>query len=63
MFLNYLHRSSKDTTLKTVGKEVLLALYEGIVAFESGDYAKAVESILPVKYKIINIGGSDAQVR
>lgn len=35
---------------------------EGIVAFEDGDYSKAVELLYPIRYEIIKIGGSDAQV-
>jgi tetratricopeptide (TPR) repeat protein len=36
-------------------------LIEGALAFAQGDYARAVERILPVRYKIIRIGGSHAQ--
>lgn len=35
---------------------------EGIVAFEDGDYSKAVELLYPIRYEMIKIGGSDAQV-
>jgi tetratricopeptide (TPR) repeat protein len=36
-------------------------LIEGALAFSEGDFARAVERILPVRYKIIRIGGSHAQ--
>jgi hypothetical protein len=32
-----------------------------VLAFAHGDYARAVERILPVRYKVIRIGGSHAQ--
>jgi tetratricopeptide (TPR) repeat protein len=36
-------------------------LIDGVLAFAQGDYARAVERILPVRYKVIRIGGSHAQ--
>jgi hypothetical protein len=36
-------------------------LIDGVLAFAGGDYARAVESILPVRYEAIRIGGSHAQ--
>ncbi|MGA2043510.1 MAG: tetratricopeptide repeat protein [Roseiarcus sp.] len=36
-------------------------LVDGALAFAEGDYARAVERILPVRYKAIRIGGSHAQ--
>ena len=43
-------------------RDVTVALGEAVLAFECGDYATAVDTLLPVKYDIIRIGGSDAQV-
>jgi len=36
-------------------------LVDGALAFAQGDHARAVERILPVRYKVIRIGGSHAQ--
>jgi tetratricopeptide (TPR) repeat protein len=36
-------------------------LVDGVLAFAQGDFARAIEAILPVRYKIIRIGGSHAQ--
>ena len=36
-------------------------LVDGALAFAEGDYARAVQSILPARYKVIRIGGSHAQ--
>ena len=36
-------------------------LIDGVLAFAQGDYARTVEAILPVRYKVIRIGGSHAQ--
>ena len=39
-----------------------MALCEAFVAYDDGDFAKATDILAPLKYKIIDIGGSDAQV-
>lgn len=36
-------------------------LIDGVLAFAEGDYARTIDLILPVRYKIIRIGGSHAQ--
>ena len=36
-------------------------LVDGALAFANRDYARAVQAILPVRYKVIRIGGSHAQ--
>jgi tetratricopeptide (TPR) repeat protein len=41
--------------------EVGRPLMEGVLAFAAGDYAQAVEAILPVRYEAFRIGGSHAQ--
>jgi tetratricopeptide (TPR) repeat protein len=47
---------NKDITVD-VGRRLI----DGVLAFAQGDYARAVERILPVRYKVIRIGGSHAQ--
>ena len=42
-------------------RDVGRALIDGVIAFAAGDYARTVELILPVRYKVIRIGGSHAQ--
>jgi len=44
-----------------VTAEVGRSLIEGVLAFGAGDYASAVEALLPVRYEAIRIGGSHAQ--
>jgi tetratricopeptide (TPR) repeat protein len=41
--------------------EVGIPLIEGLMAYAKGDYARTVDCILPIKDRIINIGGSHAQ--
>ena len=61
---------NKDITFYRNGKgyncdvttEVGLALCESLVAYDNGDYAKAVDLVSPVRYQVIKIGGSHAQV-
>jgi hypothetical protein len=45
-----------------ISKEVGVALCEALVAYDSGDFASAVSLVNPIRYKIITIGGSHAQV-
>ncbi|MCD2173595.1 tetratricopeptide repeat protein [Rhizobium sp. C4] len=40
-----------------VGRRII----DGVLAFAEEDYARAIERLLPVRYKIIRIGGSHAQ--
>ena len=35
---------------------------EAFVAYNDGDYARVVDIMCPVRYKIVKIGGSHAQV-
>jgi tetratricopeptide (TPR) repeat protein len=41
--------------------EVAVPLAEGLIAYSKEDYARTVECLLPIKDRIINIGGSHAQ--
>ncbi|KAG9462075.1 hypothetical protein GDO78_014952 [Eleutherodactylus coqui] len=36
-------------------------LSQALVEFDSGNYDKVVELMYPIRYKIVNIGGSNAQ--
>lgn len=44
-----------------ISKEVGVPLCEALVAYDAGDFAKAVSLVQPIRYKIITIGGSHAQ--
>ena len=50
------HGDNCDITID-VGRRVV----DGALAFAEGDYARVIERILPVRYKVIRIGGSHAQ--
>lgn len=53
---NYLEEDNGQAT-KTIG----LPLCEALLAYDSGDYDEAVRLLLPIRYNIVNIGGSNAQ--
>ena len=55
----YQGRASGDN--KEITVDVGRRLVDGALAFAQGDYAQAVRAILPVRYKVIRIGGSHAQ--
>lgn len=42
-------------------RDVGRTLVDAVVAFAAGDYRRAINLILPVRYKVIRIGGSHAQ--
>lgn len=44
--------------MKSVGSD----LCEALIAFEDGQFDKAVDIIYPKRYQIVNLGGSNAQV-
>lgn len=46
---------------KSIAKEVGIPLCEGILAFENGEYQRAVEILYPLRYNVMKIGGSNAQ--
>ncbi len=46
---------------RRVTAEVGRRLIDGVLAFADGDYARAIDAILPVRYEAIRIGGSHAQ--
>jgi tetratricopeptide (TPR) repeat protein len=46
---------------RQVTAEVGRRLIDGALAFGGGDYVRAIEAILPVRYEAIRIGGSHAQ--
>ncbi|WP_448950159.1 tetratricopeptide repeat protein [Labrys neptuniae] len=50
-----------DGDNKEITVDVGRRLIDGVLAFAQGDYAASIEQILPVRYKVIRIGGSHAQ--
>ena len=51
-------RGTQHDIFKDVGQQ----LCEAFVAYNDGDFAKATDLLLPIRYKIVTIGGSNAQV-
>lgn len=44
-----------------ITKEVGLAVCEALVAYDEGQFSKAVDLVNPVRYQVIKVGGSHAQ--
>ena len=57
----HISRTSKGTN-QEVTQKVGLAVCEAMVAYSSGDFATTIQLLLPLKYDLVAIGGSDAQV-
>ncbi|XP_072051406.1 tetratricopeptide repeat protein 38-like [Amphiura filiformis] len=53
--------SEKVGTQNDIAKEVGIQLCAAFIAADEGDYAKAVDLVHPLRYKIVTIGGSNAQ--
>jgi len=46
---------------REITRDVGRTLIDSVLAFAAGDYRRAINLILPVRYKIVRIGGSHAQ--
>ena len=53
--------AQKGDNNRDITVDVGRRLIDGVLAFAQGDYARTIEAILPVRYKVIRIGGSHAQ--
>jgi len=62
-FLNSLKEFAKNGSgdQQEIAKEVGQTLMEAMVVFDSKNYTLATELLVSIKYKIVKIGGSDAQ--
>lgn len=60
--LDIFNRGTGKGDNQKISKEVGVPLCEALVAYDAGDFAKAVSLVQPIRYKIITIGGSHAQV-
>nr|XP_006813084.1 PREDICTED: tetratricopeptide repeat protein 38-like [Saccoglossus kowalevskii] len=48
-------------TQRDIMQKIGITICEAVQAYSDGDFAKAVDIFLPVRYKVVNIGGSNAQ--
>ncbi|XP_035690456.1 tetratricopeptide repeat protein 38-like [Branchiostoma floridae] len=53
---------SEEGSQSVVAKEVGVPVCEALVAYDEGDYARAVDLVAPVRYRVGSIGGSNAQL-
>lgn len=51
----------KDLTVSPLMVEVGIPLAEAVYAFGTGDYARVVDLLMPIRYGILRVGGSHAQ--
>lgn len=47
--------------LFVIDKKMVKSLFEALIAYSRGKYGEAVELLLPIKYQLIALGGSEAQ--
>ncbi|MCH7929258.1 MAG: tetratricopeptide repeat protein [Proteobacteria bacterium] len=55
------YAATHDVTMAPIMREVGVAACEALAAFRAGEYGRAVELLLPVRYALHRIGGSHAQ--
>jgi hypothetical protein len=55
------YAGSRHGTMATIMRDVGIDASRGLAAYHAGDYAAAVDYLLPVRYQIFRIGGSHAQ--
>jgi tetratricopeptide (TPR) repeat protein len=53
--------AAQGTELGSIYRDIGLPVVEGLVAFQHGAYAKAVEHLLPARFDLWKMGGSHAQ--
>ncbi|CAH1232052.1 tetratricopeptide repeat protein 38-like [Branchiostoma lanceolatum] len=53
---------SEEGSQSVVAREVGVPICEALVAYDEGDYARAVDLMAPVRYRVGSIGGSLAQL-
>mgnify|MGYP001240519314 CR=1 FL=1 len=51
----------RDRTVSRVMDEIGIPLAEAVYAYGTGDYARVVDLLMPIRYGILRIGGSHAQ--
>ena len=55
------YAASRKVTMARIMRDAGIGAAEGLAAFHAGDYARAVDCLLPIRYRIYRIGGSHAQ--
>ena len=55
------YAGSKNVTMVSIMRDVGIDACRGLAAYGAGDYAVAVDCLLPIRYRIYRIGGSHAQ--
>ena len=55
------YAGSRKVTMATIMRDVGIDACRGLAAYGAGDYAAAVDFLLPMRYRLYRIGGSHAQ--
>lgn len=57
------HREPGDNQQHRLAAAVGVPMCQAMMEFDQGNHDRALELLYPLRYKIVGIGGSDAQVR
>lgn len=57
-----LHREPGDNQQHQVARSVAIPMCQAMMEYDQGNYNQAVELLYPLRYCVVQVGGSDAQV-
>lgn len=58
----FLHREPGDNQQLQLAETVGVPMCQAMMEYDQGNYNRAVELLYPLRYRMVDIGGSDAQV-
>lgn len=58
----FLHREPGDNQQHQLAETVGIPMCQAMLEYNQGNYSQAVELLYPLRYRMVDIGGSDAQV-
>lgn len=56
------HREPGDNQQHQVAGSVAIPMCQAMMAYDQGNYSQAFDLLYPLRYHMVGIGGSDAQV-
>ena len=63
MFILFTRTAPKHNHYRRTAEKIGVPMNEAILAWSEKDYARAADLLLPIRYEIKAIGGSNAQVK
>lgn len=58
----FLHREPGDNQQHQLAGTIGIPMCQAMLEYNQGNYSQTVELLYPLRYRMVDIGGSDAQV-